>query len=414
MSDNADVELSPAEVDAFRARCRAFLEEHATGITIDGPDPRSEKELAANKAFQQQLAAAGLAGLTYPAEYGGGGLTKAHDRIWREEYGKFPDMTTQLTISHGMCLPMLAEYGSHEQKTAFLADCIAARTVWCQMFSEPGAGSDVASLQTRATLDGDEWTINGQKVWTTLAHACDYGIIVARTDPEQVKHRGISMFIIDMRAPGVDIRPINQIDGGKHFNEIFFTDVKIPKDWLVGAYNEGWRLATAMLMYERVAIGTGSKSGVSTPTYKYLHGEAQRRGKLDDPNIRQSLMRMYSEETAKSLVALRTRAEMKAGKTPGPGGSLGKLHTAVIARLARTMTLEIVGADGLAWDGDNADGDKHAKSVLRSFSANIAGGSDEIQKNIIGDRVLGLPRDIAVDIDVPFKDLKVGTQKSAG
>ncbi|MCC6435362.1 MAG: acyl-CoA dehydrogenase family protein [Acidimicrobiales bacterium] len=414
MSDNGEAELDPAEAEAFRARCRAFLEAHATGITIDGPDPRSEKELAANKAFQQQLAAAGLAGLTYPAEYGGAGLTKAHDRIWREEYGKFPDMTTQLTISHGMCLPMLAEYGTHEQKSAFLADCIAARTVWCQMFSEPGAGSDVASLQTRATLDGDEWTINGQKVWTTLAHACDYGIIVARTDPEQVKHRGISMFIIDMRAPGVDIRAINQIDGGKHFNEIFFTDVKIPKDWLVGAYNEGWRLATAMLMYERVAIGTGSKSGVSTPTFKYLQGEAQRRGKLQDPAIRQSLMKLYSEETAKSLVALRTRAEMKAGKTPGPGGSLGKLHTAIIARLARTMTLEIVGADGLAWDASNADGDKHAKSVLRSFSANIAGGSDEIQKNIIGDRVLGLPRDIAVDIDVPFKDLKVGTQKSAG
>ena len=414
MSDTAEAELSATEAEAFRARCRAFLEQHATGITIDGPDPRSEKEIEANKAFQQKVADAGLAGLIYPAEYGGAGLTKAHERIWREEYGKFPDMTAQLTISHGMCMPMLAEYGSDEQKSQFLGDCIAARTVWCQMFSEPGAGSDVASLQTRATLDGDEWTINGQKVWTTLAHVCDYGIIIARTDPEQVKHRGISMFIVDMRAPGVEIRPIHQIDGGKHFNEIFFTDVRIPKAWQIGPLNEGWRLATAMLMYERVAIGTGSKSGVSTPTYKYLAGEAGRRGKLSDPVTRQGLMKLYSEETTKSLVAMRTRAELKSGKTPGPGGSLGKLHTAVIARLARTITLEIMGPAGLAWEDGEADGAKHANSVLRSFASNIAGGSDEIQKNIIGDRVLGMPRDIAVDIDVPFKDLKVGTQKSAG
>ena len=410
MSD-LEVDIDPTEASAFRARCREFLDTHATGIAIDGPDQRSELEIAANKAFQGKVAAAGLAGLIYPKEYGGAGLTKAHERIWREEYGRSPDMTTQLTISHGMCLPMLAEYGSHEQKARFLGDNISAATVWCQMFSEPGAGSDVASLQTRATLDGDEWTINGQKVWTTLAHVCDYGIIVARTDPEQVKHRGISMFIIDMKHPGVEIRAINQIDGGRHFNEVFFTNVKIPLAWQIGPLNEGWRLATAMLMYERVAIGTGSKSGISTPTYKYLAREASDRGKTKDTIVRQGLMRMYSEETTRSLVAMRTRDELKAGKTPGPGGSLGKLHSAKIARLARSLTMEITGPDGIAWSAGNADGDKHSKSVLRSFSANIAGGTDEIQKNIIGDRVLGLPREPSVDVSIPFKDLKVGTQR---
>ena len=406
-------ELHPAEAEAFRARCRAFLQEHATGYTISGPDPRSVEEIALNRAFQQKLAHAGLAGVMYPREYGGAGLTQAHDRIWREEYGHFPDMNSQLTISHGMCLPMLAEYGTHEQKAQFLADNISGRTVWCQMFSEPGAGSDVASLQTRATLDGDEWTINGQKVWTTLAHVCEYGIIIARTDVDQVKHRGISMFIIDMNAPGVEIRAINQIDGGRHFNEIFFTNVKIPKAWQIGPLNEGWRLATAMLMYERVAIGTGSKSGISTPTYKYLAREAKERGKIGEPTVRQGLMRLYIEETAKSLVAMRTRAELKAGKTPGPGGSLGKLHGAVIARLTRSIALEIVGPQSVAWDSANTDGDKHSKAVLRSFSSNIAGGTDEIQKNIIGDRVLGLPREPSVDVSVPFKDLKVGTQRTA-
>ncbi|RMH67577.1 MAG: acyl-CoA dehydrogenase, partial [Actinomyces sp.] len=181
----SDATLSPAEAEAFRARCRAFLDEHATGIHLGGdPDPRGEKRLRAAQAFQKKLADAGLAGLIYPVEYGGAGLTKAHERIWREEYARYPNMTNELTISHGMCLPMLNEYGTHEQKLAYMPRNISGEDVWCQMFSEPGAGSDVASLQTRAELDGDEWVINGQKVWTTLAHLCAYGIIIARTDPD--------------------------------------------------------------------------------------------------------------------------------------------------------------------------------------------------------------------------------------
>ncbi len=422
---NADLDtLEPVEADAFRQKCHDFLDRYATGLIIEGPDPRSSQAIAQSKEFQQRLADEGLAGITYPKEFGGQGLTKAHERIWREEYAQYPDMTGQLTISHGMCLPMLAEYGSDEQKEAFLADNIAARTVWCQMFSEPGAGSDVASLQTRAILDGDEWIINGQKVWTTLAHECDYGILIARTNPDAPKHKGISMFIVDMRDPAVEIRPINQIDGGIHFNEIFFTDLRIPASWLVGELNEGWRLATAMLMYERVAIATGSTSGIKTPNYKWWGDEAQRRGCTDDPVVRQFLMKLYSEEATKSLVALQTRAALKAGKTPGPGGSLGKLHGAKIMNLIRSMALEMLGPDTLAWEdpaasagpGDrdtirySAEGSKWAKAIVGSFSANIAGGTDEIQKNIIGDRVLGLPREPSMDKDLPFRELKVGTQ----
>ena len=412
---------APAETeDQFRARCHAFLTEHATGLVFDQPDPRGASELEAAKEFQQKVAAAGLAGITYPAEYGGAGLPRSYERIWREEYNKHHDMTGQLTISHGMCVPMLAEYGTHEQKAAYLADAIAGRTVWCQMFSEPGAGSDVASLQTRAELDGDEWILNGQKVWTTLAHVSDYGIIIARTNHDVPKHAGISMFIVDMRAPGVEIRAINQIDGGQHFNEIFFTDVRLPADALIGELNAGWRLATAMLMYERVAIGTGSSSGIKTPTADFLVKTARRYGRLDDPLVRQELMRIHVEETTKSLVSLRTRAELKAGKTPGPGGSLGKLHSAKIARLSRSIMMNLAGPAGAAWgaagdgdgDGAEAEPERYANSTLRSFSANIAGGTDEIQKNIIGDRVLGLPRDIAVDRDVPFKELRVGTQRT--
>ena len=256
--------MSDADLDDFRQRCRTFLAEHATGVNVaEGDDPRAEHALAAAKQFQGALVEAGLAGLTYPKEYGGQGLTAAHERVWREEAGTFPVMTRQLSISHGMALPMLNEYGSDEQRSTYQAKVIGAEEVWCQMFSEPGAGSDVASLQSRAVLDGDEWILNGQKVWTTLAHVCERGLIIARTDLDQPKHRGISMFILDMSAPGVEIRPIHQIDGGMRFNEVFFTDVRIPADHRIGPLNEGWRLATAMLMYERVAIGGGQALGIS-------------------------------------------------------------------------------------------------------------------------------------------------------
>jgi alkylation response protein AidB-like acyl-CoA dehydrogenase len=409
MTDPAEATLSPEEAERFRRRCREFLQEHATGIAYSGPDPRGDRSLAAAKAFQKALADAGLAGLTYPKEYGGQGLTKAHERIWREEYARFPDMTFQLTISHGMCLPVLNDFGTHEQKLRFMPKNISAEELWCQMFSEPGAGSDVASLQTKAVRDGDEWVINGQKVWTTLAHQCEYGVLIARTNPDVPKHAGISMFIVDMKAPGVEIRPIHQIDGGTHFNEIFFTDVRIPADWLLGELNNGWNQATAMLMYERVAIGTGSTSGVTHPNADRLINEATKLGKLSDPVLRQELMRIYSEETTKSLVAMRTRAELKAGRAPGPGGSLGKLHGAKIARMTRSAIQRVLGHDTDAWlPGDR--GEQWGRQLLNSFQASIAGGTDEIQKNIIGDRVLGLPREPTVDRDVPFRDLKVGTQ----
>ena len=403
-------ELTTEEADAFRARCKAFLDEHATGVRLSGPDPRDEHTVAANRAFQKKLADAGLAGLTYAKEFGGAGLTREHDQIYRELVGQYPDMTGQLTISHGMCLPMVNEYGTPEQKARFLPRNISGEDLWCQMFSEPGAGSDVASLQTRAVRDGDEWIINGQKVWTTLAHQSDYGILIARTDPDQPKHAGISMFIVDMKAPGVEIRAIHQIDGGQHFNEVFFTDLRIPADWMIGEYNNGWRLATAMLMYERVAIGTGSSSGVTHPNSDRLIEEAKKRGVSNDPVVRQGLVQVYMEETAKSLVSLQTRAALKAGKTPGPGGSLGKLHGAKIAKLIRALNGSIFGMSLIAPD-DDPKADLWQHMMLSSFASHIAGGTDEIQKNIIGDRVLGLPREPMVDKDAPFRDLKVGTQK---
>ena len=401
MSDTTS--LTTADAEAFRERCREFLSEHAK--------PGARRDLAAARAFQAALAEAGLAGLTYDTAYGGAGLTLEHERIYRQVAQEFPAMTGELVISHGMCLPVLNEFGTDEQKSRFMPDNIAARTVWCQMFSEPGAGSDVASLQTRADRDGDEWVLNGQKVWTTLAHHSDYGVIVARTDPDQPKHAGISMFIVDLKAPGVEIRPIHQIDGGSHFNEVFFTDVRIPADNLLGEMNNGWRQATAMLMYERVAIGSMGSGAISQPMYDLLLGAAKATGRIDDPVVRDELMKVYAMETTKSLVAMRTRAELKAGKAPGPGGSLGKLYSSIISWRFREIAMEIAGAGSQAWEPGDALGQMMQSVVLNSFQAGIAGGTDEIQRNIIGDRVLGLPRDISVDTNVPFRELKVGTQR---
>ncbi len=394
--------LTESEAAEFRQKCVDFMETHAKRNGV----PTIEEQ----KAYLAAAAEAGLAGVPFPAEYGGGGLTLAHEKIWREVKSNYTMMDGEFIISHGMCLPMLNEWGTPEQKERFLADNMSGRTMWCQMFSEPGAGSDVASLQSRAELDGDEWVLNGQKVWTTLAHKSDYGIVVARTDPDQVKHAGLSMFIMDMKAPGVEIRPIHQIDGGSHFNEVFFTDVRIPKDWQIGELNAGWKLATSMLMYERVAIGGAGAGKISQPNFKQLVKAATETGQIHNPVVRDQLMQIWSMETTKALVAMKNRDEQKAGKTPGPGGSLGKLFGSVIAWKVRAMLLEFAGPGSVAWDPSDETGGERVRTVLNSFQAGIAGGTDEIQRNIIGDRVLGLPREPAVDRDVPFRDLKVGTQ----
>ena len=401
--------MTDTDLDAFRTRCREFLEENASPLHLNGPDPRDDQTVAHSQAFLKKLADAGLGGLTYGTEYGGAGLSKAEERVWREEYAHFPDCSGAFTISHGMCLPMMNEFGSEEQKKQFMPRMISGEDMWCQMFSEPGAGSDVASLQTKAVKDGDQWIINGQKVWTTLAHHSNYGLLVARTDPEMVKHAGLSMFMIDMRDPAVEVRPIHQIDGGMHFNEVFFSDLAIPAAWLVGEYNAGWKQATAMLMYERVAIGTGSKSGITTPMFNRIKREATKLGTIQDPIVRDKMMQIYSQEVTKSLVSMRTRAEMKAGKAPGPGGSLGKLHGSNIGWMTREFLHEMVGPQVMAYEQGDEHAEEWSKYPLRAFMGSIAGGTDEIQRNIIGDRVLGLPRDVSVDKGVPFNELKVGT-----
>jgi alkylation response protein AidB-like acyl-CoA dehydrogenase len=268
----------------------------------------------------------------------------------------------------------------------------------------------VASLQTRAVRDGDEWLVNGQKVWTSGAHYSDYGILIARTNPDSPKHKGITMFVLDMKAPGVEPKPLRQITGAANFNEVFLSDVRVPDAARLGAVDDGWRLSVALLMNERVAIGAsggGPRDGGVGP----LVVKARERGLLADPVVRQGLVDVYIHERLLSWLGVRTRAALQAGRAPGPEGSLAKLLAANIARRQSDLGMAIAGASGQAWEPGDARGGRWAMAVLSAPASAIAGGTSEVQKNIIGERVLGLPKEPQIDRDIPFRELKVGTQR---
>ncbi len=400
-----------SELEDFRARVREFLATHApaagTGSHDDG-----DAVVARGKAFQNALADAGLAALTYPVEFGGAGLDAEHQKVFDEESNGYEMPSRQFMVGIGICAPTLLEHGTDEQRRAYLPALLRADAVWCQLFSEPGAGSDVASLQTRAERDGEEWVVNGQKVWTSGAHYADYGLLVARTNRDVPKHRGITMFICDMHAPGVTSRPLRQIDGRAHFNEVFLDDVRLPADAVVGEVDDGWRVTLAMLANERVAIGAGGSSqSLSSDGYGSVLRLARARGCTDDPVVRQELADLYVLERILALLGMRIREALVSGRAPGPEGSVAKLAATVLGKQSASLGMALAGAGSLAWDPQHVEGGDAASAFLFAPMLGIAGGTTEIQKNIIGERVLGLPKDPAVDKDVPFRELLVGTQK---
>jgi alkylation response protein AidB-like acyl-CoA dehydrogenase len=401
-----------SELDDFRTRVRDFLAGHAQRAGSDGAGREDgDAAVARGKAFQNALADAGLAALTYPVEFGGAGLDAVHQKVFDEESAGYDMPSRQFMVGIGICAPTLLEHGTDEQRRRYLPGLLRADAIWCQLFSEPGAGSDVASLQTRAERDGDEWVVNGQKVWTSGAHYADYGLLVARTNRDVPKHRGISMFIVDMHSPGITTRPLRQIDGRAHFNEVFLDDVRLPADALVGEVDDGWRVTLDMLANERVAIGAGGSSqSLSSDGYATVLRVAREHGRTDDPEARQELVEVYVLERILALLGLRIRAALVAGRAPGPEGSVAKLAATILGKRSASLGMALAGASSLAWGADAAGGGDAASAFLFAPMLGIAGGTTEIQKNIIAERVLGLPRDPAVDKDVPFKDLLVGTQ----
>jgi len=394
MQENDQTLDSPIQdEETFRDTVLNFLEGNCERVNESESsledDPERVKEC---RNFQKELFNAGLAALPYPKEYGGAGLTKEHQELFDEIARDWRLPNGPLYISHGMCLPMLDQYGTDEQKNTFMQECISGEKIWCQLFSEPGAGSDVASLSTRATRDGDEWVISGQKVWTSGAHYADLGMVIARTDPSLPKHKGLSMFIIDFSDPSVEVKPLKQISGGSGFNEVFFNETRVPSSQLLGDLNQGWNLAVSMLMFERVSIGAGGGSLTAdrSPTLIEL---AKALDKNTDPHIRQILSNLWIREKIRRFIGQRVRDSVAAGRVPGPEGSIAKLNGSLLARLFRDASMEIIGTSGQAWEIGDEEAEKWSIGCLAASGVSIAGGTDEVQRNIIGERVLALPKE---------------------
>jgi alkylation response protein AidB-like acyl-CoA dehydrogenase len=401
-----DFNDSPEET-AWRAECRAWLAANAPSVTSTTPrdvgnfEPSGDDYLARARKWQALKFDAGFARITWEPAFGGRNGTTMQQIIFSQEEAHFAVPTEVFVIGLGMIAPTLRACGTDEQKQRYLTKLLRGEEIWSQLFSEPGAGSDVASLSTTAVRDGEEWVINGQKVWTSGAQYSDFGEIVCRTNPEAEKHKGITAFIVDMRAPGVTIKPIKQINGGSGFNEVFFDDVRVPADHVLGGVHEGWTVAITTLMNERVAIGSGGGGG-ARGSVQDLIDLARRRGVTADPIIRQRLADLYIKSRIQKFSGMRSLTAASQGKVPGPEGSIGKLFGGRVMTELGNLAIDIVGAAAMA----RADDDyRWHQPMLGAPAAHIAGGSDEVMKNIIGERVLGLPGEPRVDKGVPWRDV---------
>jgi alkylation response protein AidB-like acyl-CoA dehydrogenase len=358
------------------------------------------------KAWQKKKADGGWACLHWPKEYGGRGSTPIERVIWQQEEGDYIKLSQPFNIGQGMCGPTVMAFGSEEHKRARLPKLASGEEIWCQLFSEPAGGSDLAGLRTRAERDGDEWIINGQKIWTSGAHYSDYGLLITRTDPNLPKHQGLTMFFLDMKSPGVEVKPIKQASGESEFNEVYFTNVRIPDHQRLGPVNGGWNVSLTTLMNERFSIGARVTTGLPEmfdfcSTLMLDDGPA-----IDDPVVRSKLATWAVRTSGLKYTSYRSISALSKGERPGPENSIGKLVAGSTLQEIAAFALELQGAAGVLTDPETAEAAGEFQAMLlRSPSARIAGGSDEILRNIIAERVLGLPGDIRVDKDVPFNKI---------
>jgi alkylation response protein AidB-like acyl-CoA dehydrogenase len=400
-----DFNDTPEEA-AFRAKARDWLEANAK--TSDGH--RGEgAHMAEAKAWQARKAAAGYAQITWPKEWGGGGGTQMESIIFGQEEARYGLNYGYFQIGLGMCVPTVMTFADDETKKRFVGPAVRGEEIWCQLFSEPAGGSDVAAARTRAVRDGDDWIINGQKVWTSGAHYSDYGIVLVRTDVDKPKHKGMTMFWIDMKSPGIDVRPIHQISGGSDFNEVYFTDVRVKDSQRLGAVDDGWRTSLVTLMNERLAVGGGS--GIDYATIMQLARELQTETgpAMANQAFREKLADWFVQSEGLKNTRMRTMTALSRGQTPGPESSIGKIIAANQLQDLSNAAVEMEDQFGIIDDGAVSPLNAAFQSGLFGAAGlRIAGGTDEILKNIIAERVLGLPGDIRVDKDVPFKDMPTG------
>jgi len=401
-----DLDDTPDQA-AYRARVRAWLEEHAAQAPVlAGPEAIADEHelIAAHRRWQGRLAEAGLAGVTWPQEYGGQALGPIEQVIVNQEIARARVPGILDAIGVGMLGPTIIAHGSEEQKTRYLGALLHGDEVWCQLFSEPAAGSDLAAVQTRARRQADgTWRLSGQKVWTTNAQFSAYGLLLARTDPNVPKHKGLTMFIVPIDAEGVTVRGLRQISGEAEFNEVFFDDVALDPDAAVGPVGGGWGTAMTTLMFERVTIGLGAE-GMGFSSERFARAVAADPVARRDPGVRRELGELTSELLAVRFTGYRTLTALAQGQIPGPEAGLAKVTIVNAAIRAGELIADVLGPDALAPGSDWA--------YLISFLPGLksAGGTEEILRNTIGERVLGLPSEPRLDKGVPFSELRARTE----
>ena len=398
-----DFDDTPEEA-AFRAEARTWLDQHATLKSDSSRDALSkaatEGHVERCEQWQRTLYDGGWAGITWPKEHGGRGGTGVESSIFNQEQGRYDVSAGVFTVAIGMVGPTLIAHGTEAQKERHLDAILRGDEIWCQLFSEPGAGSDLAGLSTKAVLDGDELVVNGQKVWTSGAHHSDYGILLVRTDADVPKHKGLTYLLVDMATPGIDVRPLRQITGDAHFNEVFLTDVRVPVGNVVGEINRGWGPILTTLANERSAIGGGG-SNPFDDLKRLLHDT----GKGGDTVARQGLAEAYTRLQLIRYLGFRVQTAMSQGRIPGAEASVLKLAYSQHLAATGDLALSLEGPSGML---DGADAPRTGfwqSAFLGQWAARLGGGTDQIQRNIIGERVLGLPREPRTDKDQPFRDL---------
>ena len=409
------------DVASYRARAERWLEARAPrravveevdkawghgefSVTVFHDTPVEEERafLAQYQTWNRERTAAGFGGITIAPEYGGLGLTKAHELAYAEVESQYdvPRDHEVVTVTSKLIAPTIVKFGTDEQRRRWVARFSHCEEFCCQLFSEPGAGSDLAGLSTKAVRDGDEWVIDGQKVWTSTANMSPWGFAICRTNPDVPKHAGLTAFIVPLDAPGLEVRPIRQMTGGASFNEVFLTGVRVSDDMRIGEVGDGWKVALTILGFERESSGHGRRGG----EFSDLLVLARHAGRSDDPVIRQLLTRVYCAEKSRDWGISRASATTNRTGTTGPEGSISKLMWTETLRLISEVAGQLLGASMTADTGEwgTYGWNEH---LLGSPGYRIAGGSDEIQRNIIGERVLGLTGEPRVDRDIPFSQL---------
>lgn len=389
------------EADAVAA-VRAWVDEHVPVDWRDAADrggPAAIREVRSRadyEAWYPTFGASGLVAATWPLEYGGLDLSRSVARAVEAVLAPY-NLGRLNPLGLNLAAPALFAHGTEEQRRRFLPPIVRNEERWCQLFSEPGAGSDLASLASRAERDGDEWVVTGQKVWTTWAHVSDFGVLLARTDPEVPKRKGITYFLVDLRQPGVEVRPLRHLGGEIDFNEVFLDGARLPDRQRVGAVGDGWRVANATLSGERQMVsgsGSGGVDRIGGAGVQRLVRLAAERGAT--PTQRQAVVAVWSEERIRAWTNERVRAGVRAGRSPGPESSIGKVHQGELNQRIQLLATDLLGAGATAWpaSGDWAEGVPYeVKGMLRSRANTIEGGTTEVNKNIVGERVLGLPRE---------------------